>query len=158
DGLAAQTARFERLRDLKARLPQVLDALPGTIDAQNARLPQAAATLQRLAGAYSDQALATVEGNTDQANERLQYARSACDEARKQADDDSDAGDAVLSARAAQEAVKQATALLDAIDRLDHDLAAAAAQLASAREAVTEELADVRSALKQRSAGAATAD
>lgn len=157
DGLEAQTDKFDKLRDLKSRLPQVLAALPGDIDAQNARLPQAGATLQRLAGAYSEQALATVSGNTDQANERLQFARTSVDEATKTAGD-ADNGAAVLAARAAQEAVTQATTLLDAIDRLDHDLAAAAAQLAAARSHVTSELADAKAALGQGSAGAATAD
>jgi len=157
DGLEAQTQKFEKLRDLKSRLPQVLAALPGQIDAQNARLPQAAATLQRLGGAYSEQALATVAGNTDQANERLQFARTSVAEATKTAGE-ADNGSAVLAARAAQEAVKQATTLLDAIDRLDHDLAAAAAQLATARTHVTGELADARAALGEGSAGASTPD
>ena len=222
DGLEAQTERFSSLRDLRSRLPQVLALLPADIDAQASRLPQAAATLQRLAGAYSERALATVSGNTDQANERLQFARASLDEARKAAaqggaaraaaadtaaaaaeppatdgtaaggganaagsgaagidtatipatdatgsttadgstasGDDAATGAAVLAARATQEAIKQATTLLDAIDRLDHDLAAAAAQLAAARSHVTGELADARSALTQGSAGAATAD
>ncbi len=157
DGLEAQSDKFGQLRDLKSRLPQVLASLPGDIDAQAARLPVAAATLQRLAGAYSAQALATVAGNTDQASERLDFARSSLAEAGKTAGD-ADNGAAVLAARAAQEAVGQATTLLDAIDRLDHDLATAAAQLATARSHVTQELADATAALKQGSAGAATTD
>jgi uncharacterized membrane protein YgcG len=194
-GLQAQSDKFEKLRDLKARLPQVLAALPGQIDAQATRLPQAAATLQRLAGAYSAQALVTVDGNTDQANERLQFARTSLDEATKAAggtpvgttvatatgaagdaagapaadaggatasdagatSSGADTGSAVLAARAAQEAVRQASTLLDAIDRLDHDLAAAATQRATARAHVTDELADAQAALGQGSAGAASA-
>jgi uncharacterized membrane protein YgcG len=157
DGLQAQTSKFEQLRDLKSRLPQVLASLPGAIDAQANRLPQAAGTLQRLSGAYSEQALATVAGNTDQANERLQFARTSLHEATTTASDP-DNGSSVMAARAAQEAVRQGTTLLDAIDRLDHDLAAAAAQLGAARDHVTAELADARSALTQRSAGAAAAE
>src|SRR5690606_34784958 len=126
--LAAHAERFEQLRNLAARLPEVLSALPGAIDAQASRLPQAAATLERLSGAYSPAALATVAGNPDQASERLGYARTALAEANKHAGD-ADQGAAVLAARSAQEAVKQAGVLLDAIDRIDTDLAAAVVKL-----------------------------
>ncbi len=156
DTLEAQTEKFSELRDLGTRLPELLAALPGDIDAQATRLPQAAATMQRLAGAYSEQALATVAGNTDQADERLQFARSSLAEATQGAGA-ADKGPAILATRAAQEAVTQATILLDAIDRLDTDLAAAAAQVGTVRDRVTAELAAARAALASGSAGGETA-
>lgn len=153
--LAAQSEKFETLRNLKARLPEVLAELPRTIDAELARLPQAAADMSRLRGAYAESALGTIAGNPDQASERLTFARQTTDEARK-ATAGGDSTNAVLGARAAQEAVKQAQDLLAAIGRLDTDLAAATSALATARQHVTQEVADVRAALAQGSAGART--
>jgi hypothetical protein len=157
NGLTAHTDKFGQLRNLASRLPSVLAALPGQIDAQAARLPQAAATLQRLSGAYSPAALATVSGNPDQANERLEYARTALAEATKHTGD-TDHGAAVLAARSAQEAVQQAGTLLDAINRIDTDLGAAATKLAAERDAVVQELAAVSATLKQGSAGGSQDD
>jgi hypothetical protein len=64
----------------------------------------------------------------------------------------------VLAARSAQEAVQQAGMLLDAINRIDTDLGAAATKLAAERDAVVQELADVSATLKQGSAGGAQDD
>lgn len=154
DSLTAQNDKFEQLRNLKARLPQVLAELPAAIDAQLARIPQATATMSRLLHAYSESALTTIASNCDQASERLTFARHSVDEST--AASTTDPTSAVMGARAAQEAVKQAQQLLDAIDQLDTGLAAAAGQLADARQHVTAEVADVRAALAQSSAGAQT--
>ncbi len=80
--LDAQSDRFDDLRDLRSRLPQVLAELPGAIDAQHARIPTATATLQRLQQQFAPVALATVAANVDQAGERLQFARTSLDQAR----------------------------------------------------------------------------
>lgn len=153
DALEAQSERFGALRDLKTRLPQVLAALPGNIDAQASRLPAAAASLERMGSMYSTEALGAVHGNTDHAHERLEFARSALAEATSTVDTSA----AVLHARAAQEAVQQATRLLDAIDRLDAALRDAATTLAETQDAVAAELVEVRSALAEHNAGAAAA-
>ena len=48
DKLDAESDRFDDLRDLRSRLPQVLAELPGQIEAQQARIGAVGATLQRL--------------------------------------------------------------------------------------------------------------
>ncbi len=61
--------------------------------------------------------------------------------------------EAVLAAGAAEEAVGQATTLLDAIERTQADLAAAGAHLGAAAGAVEQELAAARSALQSANPG-----
>ncbi|HEY5881502.1 MAG TPA: TPM domain-containing protein [Nakamurella sp.] len=169
--LDAQSDRFDDLRDLRSRLPQVLSELPGAIDALQARVPTAAATLQRLQQQFAPTALATVTANVDQAGERLQFARASLDQARQQAAAPTPAEStlplpgqpavgtlapaaaAVLAAGAAQEAVDQARTLLDAIDRTSADLATAVSQLTSSIASVDQELASVRAALGAAAAG-----
>jgi len=169
--LDAQSDRFDDLRDLRSRLPQVLSELPGAIDGLQARVPAASATLQRLQQQFAPNALATVAANVGQAGERLQFARTSLDQARQQAAAPSPAestlplpgqvapGDAppaatsVLAAGAAQEAVDQARTLLDAIDRTSADLATAVSQLAGSIASVDQELASVRAALASAAAG-----
>jgi hypothetical protein len=169
--LDAQSDRFDELRGLRSRLPQVLAELPGTIDSLQARMPAAASTLQRLQQQFSPTALATVAANVEQAGERLQFARVSLDQARQQAAGSTPATStlplpgqppatatppaaAVLAAGAAQEAADQARTLLDAIDRMAADLATATTQLTGAISAVDRELAAVRAALDSATAGA----
>lgn len=170
--LDEQSDRFDDLRDLRSRLPQVLADLPGGIDAQAGRLPAATATLQRLQQQFAPTALATVAANVDQAGERLDFARTSLDQARRSAAGATPAEStlplpgqtpappaqpdpaAVVAAGAAQEAVDQAKILLDAIDRAATDLGTAATQLTSAIAAVDQELATVRGALDAADAGA----
>jgi LPXTG-motif cell wall-anchored protein len=169
--LDAQSDRFDDLRDLRSRLPQVLSELPGVIDALQARVPTAAATLQRLQQQFAPAAVATVAANVDQAGERLRFARTSLDQARQQAAAPTPAEStlplpgqqpagtaqpaaaAVLATGAAQEAADQARTLLDAIDRTSADLATAVSQLTSSIAAVDQELASVRTALTSAPAG-----
>ncbi len=81
--LDEQSDRFDDLRDLRSRLPQVLSELPGAIDAQQARIPTATATLQQLRQQFAPNALAMVTANVDQAGERLQFARASLEQARQ---------------------------------------------------------------------------
>ena len=173
--LDEQSDRFDDLRDLRSRLPQVLADLPGAIDAQAGRLPAASATLQRLQQQFAPAALATVAANVDQARERLDFARTSLDQARRSAAGSTPAEStlplpgqpaappaapdpaAVVAAGAAQEAVDQAKILLDAIDRAAADLGTAVTQLTAAISAVDQELATVRGALDSADAGASAA-
>ncbi len=178
--LDSESDRFDALRDLRSRLPQVLAELPVAIDTQTARLPVAQTTLDALRQRYSPTALQTVASNVDEATSRLTFARTSLDQARQLAAEpaaDRPAGrprarpnlhapdtpaqpgaTAVLAAGAAQEAVGQAQTMLDAIERTDADLNAAVGQLAQACAAVEQELATNRAALAAAKAGAATGD
>jgi len=60
--LRAQTAEFERLRDLQARAPEVLAETARRVQEVAARLPDANANLERLAATYPAAALGTVRG------------------------------------------------------------------------------------------------
>lgn len=157
DQLEAQSEQFNELRDLKSRLPQVLSELPGTLDQLNARLAATKQTLVRLESRYSDTALASVAANDDHAAEQLQFAATTLQQAQQEATDP-DTNPAVLKARAVQEAVHQVTALFDAVDRLDTDLADAAGKLDTTRTHVAADLADARSLLGAAAAGAAQND
>ncbi|MGS0684754.1 TPM domain-containing protein [Nakamurella sp. GG22] len=206
--LDAESDRFDELRDLRSRLPQVLAELPGAIEAQQARLAGVGATLGSLQQQYAPSALTTVAGNVREATTRLTFARTSLQEAQQLAEPPSgpatlptpvaspeaptqagstQAGSnqagvtqaehtspdlqvvaqqpavrqpsvqpgapAVLAAGAAQEAVGQATTLLDAVERTAADLAAAAGQLPVACTAVDQELAAARRALSEAGAG-----
>lgn len=172
--LDEQSDRFDELRDLRSRLPQVLAGLPGTIDVQAGRVPAATATLQGLQQRFAPTALATVAANVDQARERLDFARTSLDQARRSTAGATPAEStlplpgqppaathpdpaAVVAAGAAQEAVDQAKTLLDAIDRAATDLGTAVDRLTSAIAAVDQELATVRGALDSADAGASAA-
>ena len=81
--LDSESDRFDALRDLRSRLPQVLADLPTSIDTQTARLPVAQATLDALRQRYSPTALQTVASNVDEATSRLTFARTSLDQARQ---------------------------------------------------------------------------
>ena len=130
--LDSESDRFDALRDLRSRLPQVLAELPSSIDIQSARLPVAQATLDALRQRYAPAALQTVASNVDEASSRLTFAGRAWtrpgnspprrrrlrpsrpDRTRRTGRRPSRAT-AVLAAGAAQEAVGQAQTMLDAV-------------------------------------------
>ena len=180
--LDAESDRFDALRDLRSRLPQVLAELPAAIEAQQARLGVVGTTLQSLQQQYDPSALTTVAGNVQEATSRLTFARTSLQEAQQagaaqvgattasatapvnvpiaegpptlpQPGLAAPAAPAVLAAGAAQEAVGQATTLLDAVERTASDLATAAGQLTAAIGSVDQELAAARHALGEAEAG-----
>lgn len=118
---------FERLREIEAKAPQILAALPAQADALEARLPAAQAGMARLS-AYADASWHAVAPNIDEAQKRLAAVREAVDEGAKAiaANDLQTAGRA---ARLGQDALGQGTAFLDAIDRLATELDGAKAQV-----------------------------
>lgn len=171
DTLDAESDRFDQLRDLRSRLPQVLAELPGAIQAQEARLEMVGATLARLQQQYAAPAVATVSSNVAEATTRLGFARSSLQQAQDLASGKSTGtppgavgpitepqnpgAPAVLAAGAAQEAVGQTRTLLDAVERTATDLAAAIGQLGAACSAVEAELLAARQALAAGDAGGA---
>ncbi len=131
---------FERLREIEAKAPQILAALPAQADALEARLPAAQAGMTRLS-AYADASWHAVAPNIDEAQKRLAAVREAVDEGAKAiaANDLQTAGRA---ARLGQDALGQGTAFLDAIDRL-------ATELDEAKAKVDQMLADADRDLAQ---------
>jgi len=145
-GVDEQAKRIAALRDLEKTAPDVLAALPGAIDALQARLPAiqtATGTLSR----YSPSSWASVKGNAEEADKRGHYAETQIASGNAAlAATPPDRTAAARSARGAQEAVARANQLLDAVeklaaaletahDQLDAEIAAADADLAAARDA-----------------------
>src|SRR5665811_1094303 len=99
---------FERLREIEAKAPQILAALPAQADAVEARIPAAQEAMTHL-DAFADASWQSVAPNIDEAGHRLAAVREAVDEgAKAQA-----ANDTQTAARAAvlgQDALGQGTA------------------------------------------------
>jgi uncharacterized membrane protein YgcG/BMFP domain-containing protein YqiC len=118
---------FERLREIEAKAPQILAALPAQADALEARFPAAQAGMARLS-AYADASWHAVAPNIDEAQKRLAAVREAVDEGAK-AITANELQTAGRAARLGQDALGQGTAFLDAIDRLATELDGAKAQV-----------------------------
>ena len=150
DQLDAVKEEFERLREIEAKAPQILAALPAQADALEARLPAAREAMSRLA-TFADASWQSVAPNIDEAGHRVAAVREAVDEGAKALS----ANDTQTAARAAilgQDALGQGTAFLDGIDRL-------ATQLDDAKAKVGQMLVDADADLAQaKKAAAGSAD
>jgi hypothetical protein len=141
--LDAQSAAFDRLRDLEQNAPQVLADLRPRLDAAAARVPEVTAALDAMRARYAPSALEPVADNVPQATARLDVARREVDEASAELA----AGQrpaAAVSARAAEEAITQAGTLLDGVGRLADELTQAASRLVESRAEVEADLAEAR--------------
>lgn len=135
----AQTAHFRELRDLERRAPEILAEQERRVAAMNERLPQAEATLEELRRDASGSSQA-VQGNVAEARKRIELAARAATDGLA-ALERGDGAAAARAARASQDALAQAHALLDAVQ---HE----AATLAEARTAMDGALARARADLE----------
>ena len=119
--LDEQAEDFDQLRQLEANAPAAAAELETELAAIDARLDEAEAGVDALAGRYSAAALDTVADNPDQAAERLTFATNALAEARSRLTA-GEPGAAAVGIRAAEEAIDQAKLLVDAVGRLAADL------------------------------------
>ena len=154
--LDAQSDRFDAMLDLKNKLPTALAELDRTIQQLDDRAAEAMGTLAQLSSTYAPGAISTVINNVADAAKRLEYAKSEVQQARHESTA-TDTTPAIVSARAAQEAVAQATTLLDAVDKLSADLAEAGRQLPARLNPVQAELANAKAVFAQGGTGAAGA-
>ena len=138
--LDAQTEEFDHLRDLQARVPQVLEDTDRRAAEIQGRLAASRVVLDQLATRYTPAALGSVSGNVDQAASLLDAARSGVVEGRGVID--SDRGAAVALARAAEDSVAQAVTLLDAVQRADKDLAEAGSRIDVGLASLSADVAD----------------
>lgn len=148
-----QRAAIAGLRDLEKSAPQVLAALPDQLDSLEARIPVADGTLARL-HVYADSTWQSVANNIPSARDRLTEARKqlAAGQAAAAATPPR-MSEAALDARNAQLAAAQASASLDAIDKLAGSLAEMQKQLGAELAAAG---ADVRAAQAAVAAGQVT--
>ncbi len=131
---------FEKLREIEAKAPQILAALPAQADALEARVPASQLVMTRL-GAYADASWQSVAPNIDEAGRRIAAVREAVEHGTK-ALAANDGQTAARAARLGQDALGQGTAFLDGIDRL-------ATQLDEAKAKVDQMLADAEADLAQ---------
>ncbi|MDK9496238.1 TPM domain-containing protein [Streptomyces katrae] len=155
--LDAESADFDRLRDLEKNAPGALATVEAHFRALTGRTTAAGATLAALTGRYADSAAAPVASNPEQAKDRLLFATTSLGEARA-ALGSGDNGRAAVHVRAAEGAVDQAATLVDAVERRAQELAEAAGKLPGALTETETDLADARGLLSGTQAGSATGD
>lgn len=122
--LESQTEAFEKLRDLVINAPSRLDALTQQYVELTARIAPAEQRLAELHNDFSAAALTSVSGNVTTAKERLTFADRNIGSARELAARAVSGGQAGLvdAVRAAESALGQARALLDAVDNAARDI------------------------------------
>ena len=135
---------FERLREIEAKAPQILAALPAQADALEARIPAAHLAMTHL-GDFSDASWQSVAPNIDEAGRRLAAVREAADQGSK-ALAANDTPTAARAARLGQDALGQGTAFLDAIDRLVAQLDEAKAKVGAMLSEADRDLAQAKAA------------
>ncbi|WP_300015245.1 TPM domain-containing protein [Pseudonocardia sp.] len=139
--LDAQVAAFDELRNLEATAPQYLTGLAGRRDAVAAREPQVQATWAALGARYAPSALEPVAGHLDRARQLLAVAGTEITAGRAELDAARPAA-AVVSGRAAEDAITQAETLLDGVARREAELADAAARIPAARAETEQDVAE----------------
>jgi len=132
--LDAQVAAFDELRDLERTVDSLLPELEREVQALTARLEEAIGTAEGLKARWPQAALAPVTADLDETLQRITFARESA-ESGTTALAAGDRSGAVAHARAAEEGIAQAGALLDGVQR-------APEVLASAERAITELLAE----------------
>jgi chromosome segregation ATPase len=136
---------FARLRQLEARVGDVLAGLADRHGDLAARLPAARERLDALARRFADRVVAPVDDNVDEAVSRLAAAQAALEEARRELED-GDRSEAVLRVKVAEGAVVQTEQLLAAVDRLEADLATVDARVDELIAETERDLAEARRA------------
>ena len=144
----AEEQRIKTLRDLEKTAPDVLAALPKSIDALQGRLPAIQAATKRLS-AYAASSWSAIKGNAEEADKRGHFAETqvAAGNAALAATPPDHAA-AARSARAAQEAVAKANQLLDAVEQLADALDGARDKLADEVTAAESDLKAAKTALE----------
>ncbi|QJY45832.1 TPM domain-containing protein [Pseudonocardia broussonetiae] len=141
--LDAQVAAFDAMRNLEATAPEYVAGLAARRDAVLARVPQTGSTWQALSARYAPSALEPVAGSLAQARRLLDVAGTEITAARSEVDAGARPA-AVVSGRAAEDALTQAETLLDAVPRRGTELVEAAAAIPAARAETEQDLAEAR--------------
>jgi chromosome segregation ATPase len=122
--LDSQTEAFEKLRDLVINAPSRLDALTQQVVELTGRIAPAERRLAELHNEFDPAALTSVSGNVTTAKERLAFADRNISSARALADQAVSGQQASLvdAYHAAESALGQGRALLDAVDSAAGDI------------------------------------
>lgn len=132
DLLEEQEQAFDELRDVEQELPAAMAALRETETSLSARVDEAATAVERLRAGYAPEAIAAVAAAPAQATRLLALIRDERAQAEASAAG-GDTGAAAVDVRAAQLAASQLSSSLDAIARLERELADARADLDAQR-------------------------
>jgi len=144
--IAEEERSLDEKRDLMRRAPEVLELLPGQIAGVEAKIEQARANLARLEQ-YAESSWRTVQGNIVEAEKRIAFARSAV-EGGKAAVAQDDRTRAAAAVRDAQQALGEASALLEAIDTLAAAMQEAQSKLATQLPIAEADIRGARAALR----------
>jgi len=144
DRLKAQADALDELRERERTAPQAAEELGRRIAELQQRLPVQERALAELQGRFAASAVSAVTDNVREAGVRLAAAEQALALAR-QDQAGGQVGRSVGRLRGAEDAAGQSATLLDAIDRLAADLAAAGQRVAAARAEIEADLAEARS-------------
>lgn len=141
--LDEHTQEFATLRSLQDRAPQFLAELATRAQETRARIPTARQSVDGLAARYPAEALGTVREHLQQVENLLGSADGFVTAGQGSLQRD-DRPAAVAAARAAEEAIGQASVLLDQIGRAGDDLANAAEELARRVTSISADLRDAQ--------------
>nr|WP_317454137.1 hypothetical protein [Streptomyces sp. TRM68416] len=143
--LDAEAAGFDALRGLEGDTGEALAVAEARFRELAGRTGGTEATLTELGKRYGTGATASVTGYVEQTKDRLVFATACLNRARQSADR-GETDRAIGALRAAEGAVAQAAVLVDAVDRLAAELAAAADLVAPVLTGAEAEIAGAREA------------
>ncbi|TFI28553.1 TPM domain-containing protein [Streptomyces sp. 4R-3d] len=155
--LDAESAGFDRLRAMERNAPEALAAAEAAFRELTGRTVTAAATLAAMRQRYAESAAAPVGGAVEQADDRLVFATTNLDDARRSVEA-GDNGRAAVRVRAVESAVAQAATLVEGVERRALELAEAAGKLLASLTETETDLADARDLLESTPKGTSTAD
>lgn len=141
--LDEHTQEFATLRSLQDRAPEFLQELQTRAQETRQRIPEARQSVEGLAARYPAQALGTVRDNLRQVDNLLGSADGFVTAGQQSLQRD-DRPAAVAAARAAEEAIGQATVLLEQIARAGDDLANAEQELGRRVTSISADLRDAQ--------------
>ncbi|WP_120005490.1 TPM domain-containing protein [Nesterenkonia muleiensis] len=141
EALAAQAEHFEKLRDLQARAPELLNELDQRAGEVESGLDSARARVKALQGRYSEAAVESVTENPEMAEELLVEARESVAEGRARLQDN-DVQTAVTHLQIAEEAIGQASTLLQDVNDAGSLLAESFDKLDAAIDSLAEDIAE----------------
>ncbi|MEX1909110.1 TPM domain-containing protein [Janibacter sp. Y6] len=140
--LDAEEEEFVRLRDLQSRVPEVLADLDVRAGEVEQRIPVAEQELAGLRATHPPEALVSVGHDVEQARGLVASARELVATGREHLAQGDNRPAAVAAARAAEDALGQAVAALDAVSGAQGVLADAAGHLDRALASITSDVAD----------------
>ncbi|WP_152978065.1 TPM domain-containing protein [Curtobacterium sp. S6] len=150
ESLKQHEENFSSLRQLERRAPEALDELDADILTARGSIPSWTERYSALKEHYASEATSSVSENLGEAEDRLAFAEHVARQAR-QALNSGDSSEAVVNIRSGEEAVGQATGLLEAIGHASDELDRADKALSEATAQAKTDLAET-SSLMQRGA------